>query len=1045
MCRKTLGMLLLGAAPFLYSCVDDTYDLANKEISTDVEIKGNKLALPLGSLRTVLLDSLISVEELDILTKMDGVYSISMADTIAPYQYEIPEIKFTIPAQEANVKVDDFAEAEISEIHIEGQSPESTQFGVDNISLDDLKIPNLITEQSVSAANKTVNSYIGQLDGKMDDVDVENWPTIPFDETFKLEEGTVSFNMGYQLPEEIKSISTIWLKTAEESADSQHGALIGFEIEHPVALQDLKKKIDFTITFPDEFVVSLDPTTTDGTYSLEGQTITVSNLSVNAGVIKNTVIRFYIDRLQNLDDKIADGKLSLDESIIYSVDYTVEGDLKFKKEFTLESFDFKVHTDLELAFRDVEGETNDIEVEFSPIEMPFNVDFDNLQYIDRIEYIDFDATRSVLHFHTEMEGGFEPFSLKEGYALKLDFPDELIIDDEHSNYPRTTLDGEMAVEYKADEHAFYIYNLEVFNNLIEDEDEEGNPVYYHWALALDRMDLHEDVENGVFHHEINAKLIVVNNNEATDRLVLAGTHLESLSNTLESLKSKEATFRIWNADFYIDDAVVHSEKIISDIKHTENFEFENNDLPKEIRRVETIGFEENTPMDFTIEINGLEDLDTHATLDLHVKLPSALKVKPGENSKDVKNLEIIGDSLLLVADINPKSETVVKLQCEGFDFTKGQEGKKDGIRTEVRNDKGYIKYNSDIAFVGAISIEGSDFHAAVLDKDISVNVGFSIGDIKVKDFGGIFYIDDLGEIEESFDLNLGENLEFLQNEENTIVLSDPQISITVDNSISIPILANLSLTGKDANGQVIETSKVETTIHIDAAEYNEEDGTVTPRSTKLLITAHPMEKDGYKNCHVENLGNLLKQFPASMDIVLIPVIDTLNTQYISLVQPLSFSGNYSVDIPFRFDELSFVYSDTISDLKVGLGETMEMFSNVKLGLNMNVKNSLPLQLQLKAVPLDEFGGIIHGLTISELDIPAGSGSAFSDTIAGKTVNFSIESRSVNDISALDKLKFDVHATATSTVGGATLRCDQGIKLEDIVIEVAGDISTNLSE
>ena len=124
---------------------------------------------------------------------------------------------------------------------------------------------------------------------------------------------------------------------------------------------------------------------------------------------------------------------------------------------------------------------------------------------------------------------------------------------------------------------------------------------------------------------------------------------------------------------------------------------------------------------------------------------------------------------------------------------------------------------------------------------------------------------------------------------------------------------------------------------------------------------------------------------------------------------------------------------------------MELFSNVKLGLNMNIQNSMPLQLQFKATPLDELGDTIHGLTISEFDIPAGSGKAFNDTISGKAVNFNIESSNVNAISALDKLKFDIHAKATSTVGGISLRGDQGIKLSNIVIEVAGDVSTNLSK
>lgn len=1042
MYKKVLGMFLMGTLFFFCSCVDDTYDLANKEISTDVEIKGNRLALPLGSLRAIMLDSIISVEDIDLLDKMDGVYSISMADTIAPYEYEMPEIKFSIPTQRSNVSVDDFAKAEITEVHIEGQSPQETKFTVPEISLDDLKIPSLNTDRSASAANDQVKDILEQHEGSNGEID-DNLPPILFDQTFTLEDGEVEFELDYELPEEIETLYTIFLKKGSDDSNSQDGALIGFEIIHPDALKDLDKTVDFTITFPEGFVVSLDDTA-EGNYSQNGNTISVKGLSVEAGETKNSVISFYINKLKDLDEKIENGLLSLDEIINYTVDYQVNGELKLKSGTKLEDFDFKVVTDLALGFRDVEGRTKDLDIDFDPITMDFDIDFDNLKYIDKIEYIEFDASESKLHFHTEMEGGFEPFALKEGYALKLEFPSELIINEEKSQYPRTTLDGKKAVEYNKEEHAFYIYDLEVFNSLITDEDSEGNPIYYHWALALDRFDLHEPVVDGKFHHHVEALVTVAHNGTTVDNLVLASTHLESLNSTLETLKDKKVNFKIWNSDFKIDDAVVHTEKIVSELKETVPFEFSNNDLPKEIRRVEAIGFNKETPIHFNIKVNGLEDLDTHITLDLHVKLPSALEVSANDKNNDI---EISGDTLLMKVDIDPKSQdpTVIELLCSGLDFTKGLEGKEGGIHPTIINDKGYIEYNSDIDIVGNVIVDGSDFHSYVLDKQINVDVDFEIDDILVKDFHGIFYIDNLGGIEQSFDLNLGDNLEFLKNEENTIVLSDPQITITVNNSISIPISANLSLVGKDANGDVIESSIVEDVIKIDAADYDQETGQVTSRATNLLISAHPVEKEGYKNMPIESLANLLKQIPNSLDIVLTPIIDTIQTQHINLVQPLSFSGNYAVAIPLQFDEFKFVYSDTISDLKVGLGETLEMFSNVELGLNMNIKNSLPLELKLNAIPLSEDGDTIHGIEISELTIPAGSGVAYSDTISGKTMNFNIKSNDPKDISTLDKLKFDVKASTTSTVGGAALRGDQGIQLSDIVIEIAGDISTDLSK
>ncbi len=1044
MCKKSLGVLLMGAMAFFCSCVDDTYDLANKELAMDVKIEGNRLALPLGSLRAIMLDSLISVEELDMVDKMDGVFSINIADTIAPYEYPLPEIKFAIPAKKTNVAVSDFAHADITEVDIKGQSPKGTKFDVPDISLDDLKIPKLETNATQSAANDQVREIINSLGNVSGNQYFDQVRNVDVKHTVTLENKEVKFELNYVLPKEIKSISSILLKADGTDADSDKGALIGFEIIHPTAMAGLKKNVEFDIEFPKEFRLSKAPTTM-GTYTLseDRHHLSVKNLVVEPNAGTNTVVEFYIEKLEGLDEKIKDGQLVLDEAVVYSVVYTVEGSLELSTNTKLEDFDFKVNADLGLAFRDVVGETNDIEVKFAPVEMAFDIDFDDLQYIDKIEYIEFDAQKSSLHFHAEMKGGFAPFALKDGYALKLEFPEELIINEALSDYPRKNIKGETAVEYVANEHAFYIYDVEVFNSDVEDVDSNGNPIYGHWNLAFDRFNLHEEVVDGKFHHDVEAKVTVVNNRETIDKLVFAGTALESLSATLESLKSKEVSFRIWDSHFSIDDAVVHTEVIKSPLEHHVEFEFDNNDLPKEIRRVESIGFDGDVPVFFKLNINGLEDLDTHITLDLHVKLPSALKLATKAGNNDI---EIVGDSLIMRLPINPSSKepTLVELVCQGLDFTKGVDGNVEGIRPSLKNDKGYILYKSDIAVVGNVVVEGSDFHADVLDKDISVDVDFELGDVRVKDFHGIFYIDDLGTVEESFELNLGEGLEFLKDESNSLVLSDPQIMLEVENSISIPVGAKLSLIGKDQYGNAISTSVIEHDIRINPASYDAQTNTVTPSSTKLFLTSKPSKKDGYENVCLENLSNLLKQVPSSIDISLIPIIDTTQTQHINLIQPLSFGGNYSVVIPLQFDELNFTYSDTIANLQADMGEMMEMFSNVEVGLGMNIKNSLPLQLQLKAIPLDKDGKTIRDIEISSFEIPAGDGKAFTDTIKGKKVDFSIKSKT-GDISSLDMLKFEVHAAANSTEGGAPLRGDQGLKLDDIVITVAGDIEMDLNE
>ena len=115
---------------------------------------------------------------------------------------------------------------------------------------------------------------------------------------------------------------------------------------------------------------------------------------------------------------------------------------------------------------------------------------------------------------------------------------------------------------------------------------------------------------------------------------------------------------------------------------------------------------------------------------------------------------------------------------------------------------------------------------------------------------------------------------------------------------------------------------------------------------------------------------------------------------------------------------------------------------------MDIINTIPLGLTLELTPLDNDGKEIEDIEITPLVIKAGDGGAIVDADgklteqAAQKFEFAIKSKS-GDVSALSKLAFSIKAEANSTVGGAALKSDQGIKISDIVLEVSGDIEVDL--
>ena len=290
---------------------------------------------------------------------------------------------------------------------------------------------------------------------------------------------TVLCEMTYELPEQVKSLSTIKLANRKGGEGSSTGSLIQFNVRHPEVLNGVDKSLSFSVDFPELFRISLDKTAKGiDNYVLDNDhKLTVKGLLAEGNL---TTIQFYMDELTGLEEYIDEerGTLSMDELIKYSVEYKLDGEITLSEKTELEEFEFSVDMNLPLGFRDIVGETNDIAVDFEPIHLDFHAHFDNLKYIDRIDSILFDAKNSVLIFDTDMAGGFSPFFLKEGYGLKLSFPDELVIDEALSVYPMKE-DEQPKIKYIADEHAFYIYDLEAL-------------AHSHWELALDRIVLEKD-------------------------------------------------------------------------------------------------------------------------------------------------------------------------------------------------------------------------------------------------------------------------------------------------------------------------------------------------------------------------------------------------------------------------------------------------------------------------------------------------------------------------------------------------------------------------
>lgn len=1020
-------MLRYGLVFLVCSCVDNNYDL-NKEIATDVKIEGNRISVPFGNLKAITLDSIVDVDDVDILEKgADGMYSISKEDSISPVEVDVDPVKLNVDPMEHSVEID-FESVEIDSVHIDAVPIEPAIFSTPDISLDDLneKLPTLSSSVYTSIENEDIKKLFEQIESG----------TIKEDQPVDIKETvvgtgrqTVKSEFTYELPNEVETIENIMLATRNDDV-SLHGTQVEVVITSPEALSTLDKKIDFEIDFPDYYELYME----NSEYQLIGNNkIVVKDMELKDG--KN-IVEFYIKEMKNIGDRIENGVISVNDDIFYDLYYKIEGNFIITPTMKREDLDFNIQFEVPLAFKDVKGKTKDIEVDFESITMDFKGHFDDLEYVDTIYYIDFNEEYSRLRFESLMDVEWlKDFKLKDGYALKVDFPEQLTVSDEKSTYEGKGND----IVYDAKDHAFYVYNLQALANT-------------HWNLALDSLIVNVPVINHECDIDVEASVYVVDEKrERVESLVLAGAELPSMKSTLDGLKGeKNADFRMQSSDLVIVDADVHTEVIKSELDTYTDFTI-NEEIPEEIGRLEVIELKENVELNFELGVSGLEDLDEIVHLELEAKLPSFLKLQKTPKRNTGVNVEVKDDILIIKADVNPHDDSTMSfdLVCTGLDFKTEEFGYQGVVPSDSTDGKFYFTYNGEISISGDAYLDEIELHSVILEKldDIVFDVNMSVDEMQVKTFHGL-YRGEIDEVEESFDLDLGDELDFLKDEGNTITLAEPQIEIVLNNSIGVPIDVEMEIFGKDDNGNIIESSCIRQAISVKPAEYNEENGEITAVETKLFLTvdSSKVSKIGYESIQVPGLAKLLEEkVPNSIEFKIKPAVNTNQTHHINILDELTFSGSYAVYIPLKFDKLNIVYNDTIDDLIDSFGENLDMLTNIKLDARMDILNTIPLGLQLDVEALDMNGKLIESIEIEPVFLKAGLGGKVdgSDQETQKAV-LAIKS-ATGDFSTLDKLALKINAASDHTTGSSSLNAEQGVKISNIVFDIVGDIETDLDD
>ena len=1007
----TKSILFLAGITLLLtaSCINQDYDL-NKGLDTSISIPGNHIALPVGDLTAIPLDSLL--KDMDDLLLPDGVYGFTAEDTLDPIMVNVDPIRFAIdPIDETFVT--DIRQADFTHLSM-GNFDRVIRDEMEAVTIAQINdsLPVLFEElqkgftfgfdfDEVRAAMETlhISSYEVPLSGALIDVEDEGG----------------DFSYTYKLPQEVHTIHTLYFGNRDGSRDSELGQLFTMTVEHPKAFVGkgtTTRSMDFSITFPAPFHLALDPTAYHAEcYQMTGtNTLTVTAMPVEDAA-ETTQLQFYVYSAEGLDDlhtgSAGHRVISANDVYTYGMTYHAEGTTLMTTADSKDDYTIRIRANRQLGLYDALCTTEPIAYHMADQIMEVPIEVDDLDMLKSVGTVHFNADASRINLSISSDFDLTGMELAEGCVATLQFPANYHISKELSTYPSDVVFDETT-------NTLTITRLKDFLN--------SNS-----SFALESVDIDTDIVDGKLSRTDQITFCC-----AGERVELASwtgmlqTVLARLGEHHINISTGDISLQVENVDFVVDNIEeTFSENVPFDVKTEISV----------VKDIYNIWPKEPITLTMDVDITGMESLDEDLQLNLALALPGFVKVQSSDPS-----IRIDDDTIRIQAPYRLGSNLHKEITVTHFDFADEPGG---SLPVVEEDGKSWLVLADSVSVNGSVHVPSFDMDTESLPDELSVNAHIAFSEIEVGTFSGILQ-PEIDPVVTDLDLGFGESLDFLKDENSTVVLDNPQIMLDVTNTIGVPVSVQMLLEGRDATGTAIAASVVNIPgITIAAATYDEANRTLTPVTTHLIISGKPVALADYDNYVSSNLCNLLASGPENIHIEILPSVDATVPHHVDLRQALEIDAAYKVVVPFSFEDVNITYNSDVN-LDLELDDYSDIISNAAVNVKMNIRNSIPFGLDVNVVAKDEEGRVIDDIVAEPFTIAAGDGSAISRDVTPQQACIALKCKS-GDMSRLSLLQLAVSAQANSTVGAAALKPEQGILCTDIVLELDFDINTDLDE
>lgn len=515
------------------------------------------------------------------------------------------------------------------------------------------------------------------------------------------------------------------------------------------------------------------------------------------------------------------------------------------------------------------------------------------------------------------------------------------------------------------------------------------------VLILDALTINQDLVDGYLKLDQN---IAVSGGVDLLPGVVNSTEIESLAGKSMSVKVSTSEIGISSTSIQLND-------LAFPYKDSIPLKFDIPDVPAQLISLDSVLLKDNATIQLDVNITNMPDFGAPINVDLTIDFPDMFLFSPG--SVNSKNQMVIHQSI-----VDGKLNKTIGIH---------------GLKFDGKDLNGTLKIDKQLKYDAAVSVNSPVVNSDdLVGKVINIGIDAKISNIAFKSVYGKLdpKMDPISQ-----DIPLSDITKMLKDNNIDVVLdiTKPVIAISTVCNLGIPIEASAKVTpvrgGSPATAEAqaftLKLPKAPTPQNVIKTNY-----WISPDSAGM-----PTGSEFIKT----NVQNLFRNIPDAVKMDAAVTTDRSMQHFIDLTADYKFKLFYEVTIPFAFGEdLSIEIQKDIVGLDPKIGEMASVVGGIEL--LGTIQNSIPLELQLAAIPLDADNTPLALDTIKQLiNAGAHNGSAVSSKLTLKLADKN------DQLKELRGFRLIFTASSNETVAGTPIKMSNFVKA-DLKVRVDGGIN-----